>query len=77
MKKEGLDPDETSMNCFLSGKRVRELLAANKTSPAARLAARLTQLLGSYESLLYVECMKYDANDKRRDGEKRVRIILQ
>jgi hypothetical protein len=29
-----------------------------------------------YESLLSVECTKYDTNDRRRAGEQRVRIIL-
>ncbi|GKY99232.1 hypothetical protein MPSEU_000878500 [Mayamaea pseudoterrestris] len=76
MQKEKLAPDETALNCFLSGKRVR-VRETMKKSPAARLASQFTQLLGTYESLLYVECVKYDQNDKRRVGEKRVRIILE
>jgi len=73
MNKEGLEPGETSLNCYRSGKRDRE----NLIGEASRSSfAESFKLFAPYESLLYVECTKYDRNDRRRAGEKRVRIIL-
>ncbi|GAX16808.1 hypothetical protein FisN_5Hh180 [Fistulifera solaris] len=72
MKKEGLDPSELSLNCFNSGKRK---LSSNNELSQSWLTKRL-KFADPYESLLYVECMKYDKNDRRRSGEKRVRIIV-
>jgi pentatricopeptide repeat protein len=72
MNKEGLEPNELSLNCYRSGKRVRE-------SAANRLTFGLAQKLNiadPYESLLYVECIKFDSNDKRTAGDRRVRIIM-
>lgn len=77
MQKEGLEPDETSMNCYNAGKEEGDFLDSLNPSNTFQLARKLRHLLGSYESLLYVECMKYDQNDKRRVGDKRVKIILQ
>jgi len=68
MNKEGVEPNEVSLNCYRSGKRVRG-------NVGSRLVQRL-RLVDPYESLLFVECTKYDENDKRRAGEKRVRIIV-
>ena len=68
MNKEGLEPNEVSMNCYRSGKRLRG-------SVIPTLAEKL-KLIDQFESLLYVECTKYDSNDKRRAGERRVRIIM-
>ncbi|GAX13919.1 hypothetical protein FisN_5Lh180 [Fistulifera solaris] len=72
MKKEGLDPSELSLNCYNSGKRKRSF---NNEFSQSWLTKRL-KIADPYESLLYVECMKYDKNDRRRSGEKRVRIIV-
>jgi hypothetical protein len=71
MKREGLEPTETSLNSYRSGQR-RPLAAslAETSGYGSRLERKL------YESLLSVECTKYDTNDRRRAGEQRVRIIL-
>jgi pentatricopeptide repeat protein len=70
MKREGLEPNENSFNAFKSGKR------RAKPSQDVSIRSRLLKLIDPYESLLYVECMKYDSTDKRRRGEHRVRIIV-
>ena len=77
MNKEGLEPDELSQNCYRSGKRAHQslLLADKKQTSRFGLRQKLN-LIDVYESLLYVECTKYDRNDKRRAGERRVRIIV-
>lgn len=72
MKKEGLEPSELSLNCYNSGKRRG---SSTKEFSQSWLTKRI-KLADPYESLLYVECMKYDKNDRRRSGEKRVRIIV-
>lgn len=72
MKKEDLEPSETSLNCYHSGKKARQRLGVDSGNPFLQ---RL-RLIDAYESLLYVECTKYDQNDRRRAGEKRVRIIV-
>jgi pentatricopeptide repeat protein len=72
MKKEGLDPSELSLNCYNSGKRKG---SSTKELSQSWLTKKL-KFADPYESLLYVECMKYDKNDRRRFGEKRVRIIV-
>lgn len=74
MKREGLDPDETGLNCYYSGKRDQLQLRGKEESH--ELASRFQAMMKLYESLLYVECTKYDKNDKRRSGEQRVRIIV-
>lgn len=71
MRREGLDPNELSLNCYHSGKR-----STGKSYKAVQLLAQKLNLVGPYEDLLYVECMKYDQNDRRRSGERRVRIIV-
>jgi len=71
MSKEGLAANENSLNSYRSGKR----LADDGTGFRSRLARRL-KLIDPYESILYVECTKYDSNDRRRTGEQRVRIIV-
>lgn len=70
MSKEGLETTENSLNSYKSGKRIRNTTGG----PAARIAQKLK--LSAYESLLEVECSKYDQNDRRRQGEQRVRIIV-
>ena len=72
MNKEGIEPTELSLNCYRSGKRLRESIT--KQTPLS--IVQKLRLTGSFESLLYVECMKYDRNDKRRSKERRVRIIV-
>lgn len=72
MKKEGLEPSELSLNCYNSGKRRASLTKGVSQS----WLTKKIKLVDPYESLLYVECMKYDINDRRRSGEKRVRIIV-
>lgn len=76
MKRDGLEPNEASLNSYKSGRRRRMAkqtggVVENETNG---FRSNLEQKL--YESLLFVECTKYDLNDKRRSGEKRVRIIL-
>jgi len=73
MVKEGLEPNENSLNCYRAGKRQADTRSSG--SFRSRLARKL-KLIDPYESILYVECTKYDSNDRRRTGEKRVRIIL-
>ena len=72
MNKEGLEPNESSLNSYRAGKRLAD---QSEGSLRTRLA-RTLKLIDPYESILYVECTKYDSNDRRRQGEKRVRIIL-
>ena len=83
MKKEGLEPDETALNCYKSGKRnhvvVEDEDESSLMTTRNRVRRQLRTLLkmnDAYESLLYVECVKYNQNDQRRAGEKRIRIIL-
>jgi hypothetical protein len=71
MSKEGLEPNENTLNSYRSGKQDRQAPQGAGSKIARRLG-----LTGPYESLLYVECTKYDQKDKRRAGEKRVRIIV-
>jgi hypothetical protein len=68
-----LEPNENTLNSYRSGKRLRQSLV--QENRAASFARKLT-LLDPYESLLFVECTKYDRNDRRREGERRVRIIV-
>jgi hypothetical protein len=74
MKKEGIEPEETSLRCYVSGKQTRQ--SRNVAESTRVLLAQKLRLVDSYESLLYVECMKYNTNDSRRVGEQRVRIIV-
>jgi len=71
MVKEGIEPNETSLRCYHSGKLTTERLAPDGGS---WFVSRVR--LKAYESLLQVECTKFDRNDKRRIGESRVRIIV-
>jgi hypothetical protein len=71
MNKEGVEPTEVSLNCYRSGKRVRQ-----KDGKPGFSFLQNIKLIDPYESLMYVECTKYDQNDRRRFGERRVRIIV-
>lgn len=71
MSKEGLEPNENSLNSYRSGRRLFKPGGGFRSNLAHKL-----KLIDPYESLLFVECTKYDRNDRRRSGEKRVRIIV-
>ena len=73
MVKEGIEPNEATLNSYRSGKRLRQSMVKENRGFAF---ARKLALLDPYESLLLVECTKYDRNDRRREGEQRVRIIV-
>jgi hypothetical protein len=62
MKKDNIEPSETTLNCYISGKRS----AKEKHEP----------LMGQYEAVLKIECCKYDYGDKRRKEDARLRIIF-
>ncbi len=64
MAKDGVEPTEASLNCYNAG--------ARKKNPEKNKI----RLHSQYENMLMVECTKYDAADKRRSAEKRVRIII-
>ena len=65
MNKEEVEPSETSYNAYLKGKEER------KDEKAV-----IRMMANQYESLLQVECLKYDTRDKRRESEQRIRIIF-
>jgi len=64
MAKETLEPNETALFCYQAGKRQR--------------LPGIKSIMGEnqFESLLTVECSKYDKDDQRRVGEAKVRIIM-
>ncbi len=64
MAKDGVEPTEASLNCYNAGARKRD---PDKGK---------IRLHSQYENMLMVECTKYDAADKRRSADKRVRIII-
>ena len=74
MRKEGLEPSETALNCYLSGKRQRhkDWTFKNGKFPIPSLIILEKQ----HESMLIVECSQYDAIDRKRVGDKKVRIIF-
>jgi pentatricopeptide repeat protein len=82
MNKDGIEPNETSLNSYRSGTRIQQKVRGrNNEDGDAGMGLRSTiertlKLREQFESLLVVECTKYDQNDRRRDGEQRVRIIL-
>lgn len=63
MKKEGLEPNESTLNSYNTGAR-------------DKMREKSIRLNKQYENLLAVECTKYSQLDKRRSKEKRVRIII-
>lgn len=73
MNKEGLEPNENSLNSYRSGRRVPK---AESTGGFRSSLEQKLKLVDPYESLLFIECTKYDRNDRRRAGDQRVRIIL-
>lgn len=68
LRKEGLEPNEVCLNSYWKGR----LVASKKKSSFVQKL----QMVELYESLLYVECTKYNKNDRRRKDDKRVRIII-
>lgn len=85
MSREGIEADETSLNSYRAGKRSRGELgnASDDTGiNGARIWSKLlprpnfSGLVEQYESLLYVECTKYNPNSNRMSGDRRVRIIM-
>lgn len=72
MNKENLETNENALNSYKSGRRVPK----PEESGFRSSLERKFKLIDPYESLLYIECTKYDRNDRRRAGEKLVRIIL-
>ena len=59
------EPDETALNCYKSGKRVNsETISTGGTKMRQKLQ-KLLYMAAAYESLLYVECVKYDKRDKQ------------
>jgi pentatricopeptide repeat protein len=73
MSKDGLEPNEASLNSYRSGSKIQKL---NEGDGFRLTLERKLKLIEQYESLLFVECTKYDCDDRRRTGERRVRIIL-
>lgn len=73
MNKEGLEPNENCLNSYRSGRRVQKLEEGIGFRSSFE---RKLKLIEPYESLLMIECTKYDRNDSRRANDKRVRIIL-
>lgn len=69
MRKDGIEPTETAINCYNAGSRRRTQVGggSGKNNP---------MMMEQYENLLAIECMKFDKNDKRRATEKRLRIII-
>lgn len=65
MKKAGVEPTEVSLNCYYAGKRLT-LDGGDGGSFLVR----------SNEQLLSVECTKYNTKDKRRAGDKKIRILF-
>jgi hypothetical protein len=67
MNKAGVEPTEVTLNSYLAGKRVA--LGGNEDGKSMGL-------MNQYETLLSVECTKYNTKDKRRANDKKIRIIL-
>ena len=66
MTKAGVEPTEVTLNSYNSGKRIA-LENGNNSNKG---------LQNQYESLLAVECTKYNSKDKRRVNDRKIRIIL-
>jgi pentatricopeptide repeat protein len=85
MNKEGIEPMEISYNNYKTGKRARQEpelkgpiwnpTGASKKRGFSTLLSKLS-MMKQYESLLYVECTKYNAYDRRTEKDKRLRIIV-
>ncbi len=69
MNREGIEPNEVTLNNYRAGKRLRK-------HPAIRRLLSLPTMVSQYENILYVECTKYNQYNKRMSKDKRVRIIV-
>jgi pentatricopeptide repeat protein len=67
MKKSGYEPTEVSLNSYLAGKRI----TLNGSDGDKNIG-----LSNQYETALFLECTKYNAKDRRRANDKKIRIIL-
>ncbi|KAL7534871.1 hypothetical protein ACHAXR_006141 [Thalassiosira sp. AJA248-18] len=67
MNKANVEPSEVTLNSYFSGKRVTLDGSDNDINKGLR---------DQYESLLSVECTKYNSEDKRRAKDRKIRIIL-
>ncbi|KAL3808692.1 hypothetical protein ACHAXA_000178 [Cyclostephanos tholiformis] len=67
MKKSGYEPTEVSLNSYLAGKR----MALDGSDGVKNMG-----LSNQYESALSLECTKYNTKDRRREKDKKIRIIL-
>lgn len=83
MNREEIEPNDITLNNYHAGKRLSQKAKneepATPQSRSKRFLASLSQLTGSkqqYESLLYVECTKYNQYSKRMSKDRRVRIIV-
>jgi len=69
MNKANVEPAEATLRSYYAGKRVA--LGGNDDDDAKNLGFRK-----QYETLLTVECTKYNAKDKRQAKDRKIRIIL-
>jgi pentatricopeptide repeat protein len=84
MNREGIEPDEVSLNSYSGGKRIRGEMQNDQASDDREIEGGIMwttllpkpNMVEQYESLLYVECTKYNPNSKLTSGDKLVRIIL-
>ena len=80
MAKQGLTVTETALQCYEAGKKRQEMILMNENNTDVALVKKKSKLGRAiskmYENILVVECSKYSERDKRRSGERRVRIIL-
>lgn len=82
MQKEGIEPNEISLNSYKAGKRMQEQLNQKDDDNPGQARSLWPKFLPQpnmitqYESLLYVECTKYNPANRRMAKDRRVRIIL-
>ena len=67
MNKENVVVNEMALQCYQAGKRRRP----DDVVPRSKVL-----LSGQFEKILAVECTTFDVNDKRRDRDLKIRIIL-
>jgi pentatricopeptide repeat protein len=87
MNREGIEPNDITLNNYRAGKRIRKRRNRQERAASGEEKLKLGSLsllsslskLGTtkqYESLLYVECTKYNQYSKRTASDQRVRIIV-
>jgi pentatricopeptide repeat protein len=86
MNKEGIEPDGISINNYRAGKRIQAQLHPTATGideggsiQRGKFFSKLLSkpnMVEQYESLLYIECTKYDPNNRIMSKDKRIRIIV-